>query len=142
MVLFLADNFLWLFNWGSGKATQSDIRYINAEEKNVLKLIEAHSDAETLVIGGDELIPYLTSVYTKAYPWYSHPFTTSYSKKKLAAYLSFIRTGTIEPAWHGRKIIFIFSTKLPGEFERAGQPGFPYKVLYESSNYRLFEATP
>src|SRR5205823_5819490 len=103
--IMLLDNFLWIFNYTRFTRSNASISQISDEQKNVLNTIRKNSDEETLIIGGDETIPYLTTIYSKAYPWISHPYTTPYAAEKTLAYNNFIQNGKVDDKWLNRKLI-------------------------------------
>jgi hypothetical protein len=87
-------------------ATQPDSGYINSEQEQIFKLLNRECTDRTLLISNDGNISYLSTVYTKAYPWLSHPFTTPFVTDKKIAFDAFIKNGQIDTSWMGRPVIF------------------------------------
>ncbi|MEI9944364.1 MAG: hypothetical protein WDN26_09080 [Chitinophagaceae bacterium] len=142
--LFLLDNFMWIFQYSiyyhNGKSTS----YINTEEKDILTALNKICTNKTLIIGFSdervETIPYLATIYTKAYTWTSHTFTTPFAAKKRIAYNLFIQQGIIDTAWRERDAVFIFRKNDAAEWERS--LSFPYSktTILETANYKIVSA--
>jgi len=137
--LLFSDNFLWIVNNVRFTATTPSAGYLTAEQKTILTIIEKNSDNQTLLIGSDD-IPYLCTVYTKAYPWISHPYTTPFVEKKRAAYNSFMQNNVIDPSWKNRKIIFIFRKDRPEELQRSQSISFPVETIADTPGYIVDKA--
>jgi hypothetical protein len=136
---FLSDNFLWVVNYARFKVETPSAFHLSREQQDILSKINEESTIETLVIGKDETLPYLTSVYTKAYTWMAHPFTTPFAQKKAASYQRFLLQNQPDSAWRNRDLIFIFRKADSLENLRSKALGFPNKVLIESENYRVIK---
>ncbi|HWJ26093.1 MAG TPA: hypothetical protein VNS32_06095, partial [Flavisolibacter sp.] len=137
--LFFSDNFLWITNNVRSAALTPSVGYLTAEQRNLLKIIERNSDNTTLLIGSDD-IPYLCTVYTKAYPWISHPYTTPFVAKKQAAYNDFMKNNVVDPLWKNRKLIFIFRKDRPEELQRSQSLSFPVEIIANTSGYIVYKA--
>jgi hypothetical protein len=105
--VFFLDNFLWLTNRVYSKATRPNASYIAREQKEVLKLLDEESTNNTLIISNDGTIAYLSTVYTKAWPWYSHPYTTPFAKEKKLAQNKFFALGQLDSAWIKREVNYV-----------------------------------
>ncbi len=140
VLLLLSDNLLWIGLNAAGKATVASIKHINQEQQTILDRITEVSDSKTLIISRDEVIPYLATVYTNAYAWVSHPFTTPFVAEKKAAMELFIKTGAIDPAWRNRKLIFLFRKNDEAELKREAAMPFPAKRIFESDSMIVTEA--
>jgi hypothetical protein len=135
--VLLSDNFLWIINSIRFTPTIPSTSYITAEQKNLLSIIAKNSDNRTLIIGEDEVLVYMSTVYSKAYPWISHPFTTPFAIKKEKAYRDFIEKGAIDSLWKKREAIFIFHKNNPAEIQRSQSLPFATTVLANSESYIL-----
>ena len=135
VVFFLLDNIVWFGNYAASRVKEPSVGHITREQKQILKLIQDRSTEETLILGSDPILPYLSTIYSKAYAWYSHPYTTSYAMYKRSAYAKFLETGQPDPAWKGRDIIFILNKNYSEELNREHglHPGF--QLLLPTTNY-------
>jgi len=138
-VLLLSDNFLWIINQIRFKRTNPSDSYITWEQKNLLEVIDKNSDNKTLVVGRDGIVA-LVPVFSKAYPWISHPFTTPFAAIKTKAFNDFIENGTIDSAWKKRDVIFLFHKSAPEEMRRSQSLPFSLKTLASTNSYILQKA--
>ncbi|HZI00905.1 MAG TPA: hypothetical protein VEX63_07135, partial [Flavisolibacter sp.] len=134
-ITFLSDNFLWLINNFRTKATTPSTAYISHEQKKILDILRKSSSNKTLVIGRDEVVPYLATVFTKAYPWISHPFTTPFAEKKIRAYKNFLNNNTIDTAWKKRDVIFVLRKDDQDEWQRSLQMPLATTKLADTEHY-------
>ena len=141
ILTILSDNLLWITNYTRFTVKTASVTHITGEQQQVLDTIRSHSDQETLIIGSDQTLPYLCTVYTKAYAWISHPYTTPYYAQKVAAYTNFINQGNIAEQWRNRKLIFIFNKNAKEEAYRSNHLPFSYSVLLETTNFRILETS-
>jgi ribosome biogenesis protein Tsr3 len=111
------------------------------EQKNLLRTIAKNSNNKTLIIGKDEVMVYMSTVYSKAYPWISHPFTTPFIAKKEKTYREFIEKGIIDSSWKQREVIFVFQRKDTLESKRSRSLPFPAQILASTDTYILQKAT-
>ena len=139
VLFFFSDNLAWIYSQSSAKATTPSTSYLNSEQKKIFTLLKKHTTNRSLIIGSDELIPYMSSVYSRAYPWLSHPFTTPYVAQKKAALSRFIESGAIDPSWKGRELIFVIDKKDSLAVKRAGTLSFPATILAETVSYKVLE---
>lgn len=86
VLLFFSDNLVWIYSQSSAKETSSSTSYLNSEQKEIFALLSKQCTARSLIIGRDEIIPYMSTVYTSAYPWLSHPFTTPHVAPKSSSF--------------------------------------------------------
>jgi hypothetical protein len=138
--LLFSDNFLWILNSVRFTATSPSAGYITSEQKELLHIIKMYSTEATLIIGKDEILPYLSTVHSKAYPWISHPFTTPFAVKKQTAYYEFLKNKLIDSSWRNREIIFIFRKDNSEELSRSQSMPFPNQVLANTPTYILQKA--
>jgi hypothetical protein len=137
-ILFLSDNFIWIANYVRNRSANPSITHISKEEDEILKWLEKNTTNNSLILGSD-YIPYLSTVYTKAYPWSSHPFTTPFYKKKSNAYESFIQANRIDSAWKGREVLFIFRKQDGLEAKRAAEFNYPVELIKETDSYKIIK---
>lgn len=105
--LFFLDNFSWIFLHITSRAIQPTSTHISYEQKEVFRLLNNECTNRTLLVSNDGVISYLSTVYSKAYPWLSHPFTTPFAGDKAIALDAFVQKGQINPSWMGRNIAFV-----------------------------------
>jgi hypothetical protein len=139
-ILMFSDNFLWIINSVRSPALAASTGYLTAEQKSILQIIKNNSNNKTLVIGSDEIIPYMSTVYTEAYPWISHPFTTPFAKRKQDAYENFIKNNTVDPAWKNREVIFVFQKTDTEQLKRSQTVSFTTFVLANTGSYIVEKA--
>jgi hypothetical protein len=135
LILLFTDNIFWIGNQVSSKAGQPSTAHITAEQKSVLTEISKNSTEHTLLLSLDPALPYLSTVYSPAYPWYSHPYTTPFAERKKAAVVAFIENGSIDPEWKNREILFLFRKDNEQEARRAET--LKGKLILETENYVL-----
>ena len=138
-LLFFSDNLVWIYSQSSVKTTTTSTSYLNREQKEIFALLNKHTTNRSLVISTDELIPYMSTVYTSAYPWLSHPFTTPHVAKKKAGLSRFIESGETDPSWKGRNLIFVIDKKDSLALKRTSTLSFPSTVLTETNSYKIIE---
>lgn len=131
VIALLSDNLVWISMQAAFRAEQNSTRYLKAEEMTVLEVIRSNSDETTLVVGQDD-IPYLSTVYSKAYPWKSHPFTTPFASRKAETLNLFLNAGIIPAEWRGRHILFVL--RKPIQIPIPAQA----VLLAETRNYFLY----
>jgi hypothetical protein len=139
ILLFLFDNFAWITNYSRFTVKTASITHISPAQEKILAIIREQADKHTLVIGSDEVIPYLSTVYAAAKPWISHQFTTPFYNRQLGAYTDFINKGLMPAAWNKRHLLLVFDLKKEAELSRtkALPPGM--HTLYEDGRYLLTE---
>jgi hypothetical protein len=120
--------------------TSPSIICISGEQKDLLHLIDKKSNNKTLIIGKDEVLVYMSTVFSKAYPWISHPFTTPFVSKKEKAYSDFIENGVIDASWKNREVIFVFHKNDPAEIRCSESLMFPVTTLADTKTYILKKA--
>lgn len=141
LLLFLSDNLTWIFDQVKSKADVPSTSYINSEQKEIFDLLNKHTTNKTLIIGTDEIVPYLSTVYTKAYPWHSHIFTTPFAAQKKAALSRFIELGEIDSSWKKREIIFVID-KTNNLFKKRVETILTsYTLLKESDSYKIIQTS-
>ena len=106
-LLFFADNFLWITINSLKTSNQDDATYITSDQRNVLNLLDRETSNQTLIISQDKTIAYLSSVYTRGTPWYSHPFTTPEAKFKKFQEQTFFTTGQVQDSWKEKNIAVV-----------------------------------
>ena len=136
-----SDNFLWIVNYVRTTARSASVSHITDEQKEILKVLQLHSTNKTLIIGKDKILPYLSTVHTKAYPWISHPYTTPFYTSKVSAYEAFIFQNKIDSTWLNRDVIFIFRKNIPEELARSESMPFSIEELASSQTYIVQKAT-
>lgn len=139
--LMFSDNFLWIANNLRTRQTSASVICITAEQKDLLHVIDNNSNNKTLIVGNDQVLVYMSTVYSKAYAWISHPYTTPFATKKLKAFDDFMTKGLIDPSWKNREVIFVFHKNDPLELQRSQSIPFAVATLANSQSYILQKAT-
>lgn len=140
LLLFFSDNLVWIYSQSSARVTSPSASYLNSEQEEIFSLLKMHTTNQSLIIGADELIPYMSTVYTSAYPWLSHPFTTPHVAQKKAALSRFIESGETDPSWKGRDLIFVIDKKDSLAVKRAATLSFQATILAETVSYKILKA--
>ena len=138
--IFFLDNFLWVFNIVYTKAETPFPTYISKEQKQVLKWLDEESSNKTLIISSDPTISYLSTVYTKAYPWYSHPYTTPFAEKKKSIQNKFLSTGVLDSSWINREINFVLTTKDTAS--SISLMNYHVEKIFQTENYLVLKYIP
>jgi hypothetical protein len=139
-VLFFSDNLTWISFSAFPKAKTASTSYIQEEQQTIFNALNKRTTNQSLIIGSDPVISYMSSVYTKGYPFYSHPYTTPYAAKKKASLELFIKQGIIDSSWKGRHVCFIFKQNDSLEQKRSVSLNFQARTILETENYKLMEA--
>ena len=141
-LLFFSDNYLWIAHQFQTKAFLPSTSYIHREQEQLLEAIEGASDHNTLLISRDELISYLSTIYSPATPWYSHPYTTAFALSKQQAIEKFYSDGILDASWKSKKLLFIFRKNEEMEKKRSAAMAIPVSHIFDSKNYELVMANP
>jgi hypothetical protein len=134
---FFLDNFLWIATHSAVKGNEPYATYINPEQKNILNILDGESTNETLIVSSDETVGYLTSVYTKGWPWYSHPYTTPFAGTKRKIQADFFNTGKIDSSWMDRKVNFVLRRTDSVAFKSLLT--LPAEKILKTRQYIIFE---
>jgi hypothetical protein len=126
----------WIYHQAGIKATQASTSYITKEEDELLSQLGREVNDKTLVVSTDEKIAYLGTVYSSAYPWISHPFTTPFVDRKRNSLERFMATGVPDSSWFGRDLVFIFRKGNPGDMQRVVSLSYMERLV-ETENYLL-----
>ncbi|MGZ8538845.1 MAG: hypothetical protein ACXWV9_11310, partial [Flavisolibacter sp.] len=138
--VFFIDNFLWIFNTVYSKAETPYSTYISREQKEVLNWLDEESSNKTLIVSSDNTIAYLSTVYTKAYPWYSHPYTTPFAEKKKIIQNNFLLTGIMDSSWVNREINFVLSRNDTSA--SISLMNFHVEKIFQTENYIVLKYIP
>jgi len=132
---------MWIYSNSVGKATERSVKYITGEEREILDILSRNTDNSSLIIGfsneTDAMLPYLSAVYTKAWPWTSHSFTTPFIDRKKKAFSAFILNGTFDSSWYNRPCVFIFRKSDKMEIERSGELKGTTTTLSDTRSYKV-----
>jgi hypothetical protein len=79
-------------------------------------------------------------VYTKAYPWLSHPFTTPFVADKKISYRAFIERGQVDSLWLGRQVIFVLKRDKELEHILPVLNKMDIVMEKETTNYFIFKS--
>ena len=137
--VFLFDNFIWISEISLSRATSSSTAYITKEQKTIFEKLDS-SSSQTLIVSSDHTMAYLSSVYTRAYPWYSHPYTTPFAKSKLEIQNRFFDRGIFDSSWIKRDIRFIL--QKTDTVARATLTKLNAVKQFESSQYQIYRYNP
>ena len=140
-LLFVSDNLLWIWKNSRRVNEPSLISHITREQEEVVNLLSKQASYNDLIVGSDEVIPYLASVRTKSNIWIFHSYNTPFYSFKRDIYRSFIQTGNLPAAWDGLRIIFLISKVDEQEIKTMSrlEKG---ELIFESPNYLLYLKRP
>ncbi|MFL5741799.1 MAG: hypothetical protein ACJ75B_16370 [Flavisolibacter sp.] len=139
-LLFFLDNLVWISVHVLTQDKEPSARYINQDQKNLLSLLDQDSDNQTMVVSDDETVGYLSAVYTKGWPWYSHPYTTPFALEKKKAQEDFFSKAIISPEWKNRKVNFILLKTDSLAFHQLLT--LPVEKIIKTGDFILFEYRP
>jgi hypothetical protein len=138
-VVFLSDNALWVFNYCRFTIKDASATHITAPQQALLNWLGKNTTNKTLIIGKEEDMNYLATVYSPAYSWYSHPFTTpSYAQKKQSLLEGYAQKGIVPLAWRNRPVLFVVQKKADDFFHQlTAQLGNANKPVWENDVYMV-----
>ncbi len=139
-LLFFSDNASWILSQLNSRGATVSTSYTSAEEKEVFSILKGRASQNTLLIGNDAVIPYMSTVYTDVHPWIAHPYTTPFAQQKAEAWEHFISSGLPDPSWQERDLIFLFHKNDSVEMRRAAMLPFKHSLLAETQSYQLIQA--
>jgi hypothetical protein len=138
IILFLLDNINWIYLNSRYTSSKSSISFIDLQQKSILEYLNKNTGINTLIIGSDECLPYLSTLYTQASPWISHVYNTPFYDQKLQAYNAYLKSGARPAGWMHRELVFIVDKKNAAEMSRyAAVVSFVPKI-YETADYLLY----
>ena len=138
--LFFFDNLLWISTHVAVRAKQPYATYITAEQKNLFHLLDQESNNQTLIVSSDETIAYLSTVYTKASPWYSHPYTTSFAEDKRRKQAAFFNEGKLDSSWKQCAVNFVLMRSDTLAFKSLLT--LPAEKILKTGQYIIFKFAP
>lgn len=145
--MFLLDNALWfgLRIWFG--ENDKGAEYIVKSEEEVLQNIRNESTTRTIVLGNDNDIAYLSSVYSAATPWYAHPFTTPFASGKREIQTRFLLTGIPDSSWTHLHLLLVLNKSEDRIFSVSDHlinppPGgsrikIPFKKTFSNIDYSI-----
>jgi hypothetical protein len=139
-IIFFIDNLTWISLNVASRAAHPDSRYINSEQEQVLRLLNNECTDRTLLISNDGTLSYLSTVYTKAYPWLSHPFTTPFVTDKKISYAAFMERGQVDTLWLGRQVIFVLKKDKELDHVLPVLNKMDIVMEKETTNYFIFKS--
>ena len=110
------------------------------EQEEVFSILEPVSNNKTLIVSGDANISYLSSVYTEAYPWYSHPFTTPFAENKRMTQNRFLEEGLLDSSWLSRPVNFVLRKTDTAALTKMAS--LPIQKRINTENYSVFIYRP
>ncbi|HEX2608720.1 MAG TPA: hypothetical protein VHK91_15160 [Flavisolibacter sp.] len=131
--VFCSDNIAWLANFIGSRADLPSTGHITKEQKQVMNYLDKTSNTGTLLIMDDRDLAYLSTIYTKAYPLVSHPFTTPFVQQKEKEWNAVMNQGVMQQKWLGRPVTILL--RMPIKW-----PGIP--ALLSHYNFKIQEETP
>lgn len=135
VILFLLDNASWIGTNAAARATQPSTQYISSEQQELLHLLDSFSTNRTLIVSSDEDMGYLSTVHTEAYPWYSHPYTTPFARRKKEALAHFLQQGIIDPSWKNRQVNYLLRRTDTTAYRALGTE--PIERIISTDHYTL-----
>jgi hypothetical protein len=140
LLLFFSDNGIWFLDQIRSRANDVSTQYISRDEQEVFSHIRKHSTNKTVLVTADPVLSYMSSVYSTARTWYSHPFTTPFAARQASALSDFVQHGKIDSAWKNRDLLIIFRKSVPEEVARAGQLPLSVKLTVNTKKYIIMKA--
>ncbi len=137
--LFFIDNALWITNQIVNGSSQPGTKYITREQKEIFSFLQKQASGKTLLISSDDDMAYLASVYTKAYPYYSHMYTTPFAAQKKKSLDNFLTSGTPDPGWLQKDLIYVLKTSDSIAL-KALMP-YRFDTSLNTENYKVFRQT-
>ncbi len=137
--IFISDNLAWIIKNCRKVNEASSVTLITAEQKQILDYLSLNAKFNDVIVGHDEVIPYMASIYTRSIIWISHPYNTPYYASKKKIYDAFIETGLLQEnaTWYGRICFFIVQKSNQKELDRfTGDRAS--KLVLETSNYLIY----
>jgi len=136
-IVFLFDNAAWTVLQASrGRSNTSEL-YTSAEQDELFCRLDDLSDNETMIISRNLTLSYLSTVYTKAYPLYSHVYTTPFAGQKKEIWNRIFTQGILDSSICNRKINLIIEKS--DSLALKAITGRPSKQLYQSPSYRIIQ---
>lgn len=139
-LVFFFDNFLWISQNSLSKANEPYATHITTEQKEIFTNLNGTANQKSLIVSSDNTMAYLSSVYTKAYPWYSHPYTTPFAKMKLEIQDRFFNKGVFDTGWIRRDIYFILQQK--DTFALSSLKKLSVEKILETNQYSIYHYRP
>jgi len=136
-IVFLFDNAAWILLQVSKHRTTTSELYISAEQEEMFRKLDSFSDSQTMIISRNLTFSYLSTVYTKAYPLYSHVYTTPFAASKKAIWNKIFTEGVLDSTIHYRKMNLIIEKSDSLALKSISQ--LPSQQLYQSPNYRIIQ---
>ena len=139
-IIFFADNAYWIFNNIRARSVNPYTSYITSEQERVFDILNDKSSGHILLVSTDPVMGYLGSVYTKSYPYYSHPFTTPFALEKWQVMKNFSEKGTIDSSWRHKEVDFLVRTKDSAAFHSLLM--LPSEGIIKTGHYIIFRYRP
>lgn len=134
ILLFLADNILWVGNHLRGKENTEWEGYLKKDTREVFAFLHDNAKPNDLVVGHASLVNYMVNVYTSANAWVSHPFNTPRREERIEQMNNFLQTGRQPVEWAKRRILIVLNkeqgTVLADTLKK--------NRLFENTTYLIF----
>ena len=135
IILFLADNALWIGNELRSKNNAEWEGHITTDTKEVFSYLHTTSSANDLLIGNAPLINYMANVYSPVNTWVSHPYNTPNREKRIQEMNQFLQTGIRPAEWINRRLILVLTKKAN---PLTVYPGLRTNKSFENNTYIIF----
>jgi len=142
LMLFLSDNLLWIWKNSRRANEAGSVTHITNEQSGLVDLLSRQALHNDLIVGMEDVVPYLASIKTKSNIWISHPFNTPFYSIKKSVYTSFLETGEFPLEWQRVRIFFIVNKANEQEVRRFSITDSNTALIHQSPNYLLFLRTP
>ena len=139
-LIFFADNGYWIFHTIQSKGSAPDGTYATAEQLNTLETLGKETDPEDLILSSDPAINYLSTVFTPAYPVYSHPYTTPFVSTKRKEYEEWMKNSTIANNWKNREVFFVISRNDSLKYEQLNN--LQVEKIMKNNEYTIIKTVP
>lgn len=137
VLIFLLDNFLWIYVKASNRTAHASTAYITREQKEVFDIVDKESNNQTLIMSTNHNLSYLSTVYSKAYPLYSHPYTTPFAEEKKKITETLFENALMDSSISEREIVFIIEKKDTNALRSIAL--LPASRIFESPNYMIYK---
>ncbi len=138
VLIFMLDNSLWIYFKSSAKAAHASTAYITREQKEVFNVVDRESSDQSLIMSTNPNLAYLSTVYSKAYPLYSHPYTTPFADKKKKITEELFENALLDSSISDREILFIIEKKDTSALKSVSL--ITATRIFESRNYMIYKS--
>ncbi|MCX6269802.1 MAG: hypothetical protein NTU44_01020 [Bacteroidetes bacterium] len=141
LFIFFLDNTAWFLTNIVSQAKGSNLD-LTKDKTEVIDYLNTKGDKNTLVISDDARLGYFSIVYTPVRAVYSHWGNTPLAADKVLALNVFRMEGKIDPAWQGRKLVFVRYTNRPVTQQLTDKLNADFQLVTKNSIYEVYQIKP